>query len=189
MRAGTSRAWSSVPSQLRLPSSAVRVVVALRIAGAAFRLVHQPEGLRRRRMRNVGVGGLIGIADRRPDHPAIGVDLVADIVGAVVGFGQEAAELLLRIVDQHRQQDFALVGGEDRLVVGDEFGAEAEAEQQQEYPERPVAAPVGLEILPAALVDRRQPAGARRDESRIGGDDIRHQTSLRSKSMRGSTQV
>ncbi len=126
----------------------------LRIAGATLLLGHQPEGWRGCGMGNIGIYSLIGIADRRPDHPAIGVDLVLNIGGFIVGLSQEAAELFFGVVHQDRNEKLALVGRQDRLVIGDELGAEAEAEKRQEYPEGPVAAAVRLEVLPTANARR-----------------------------------
>ena len=42
-------------------------------------------------------------------------------------------------------------------VVGEELGEQRDAEQRQEDDEAPVAAPVGLEVAPAARVDRGEP--------------------------------
>ena len=55
---------------------AVRVLSLQRIGGAAGFLVHQPEGRCWCRMRHFGIHRAVGIADRRPDHPAVGIDLV-----------------------------------------------------------------------------------------------------------------
>src|SRR5207248_5569007 len=52
----------------------------------------------------------------------------------------------------------------ERLVVGDEFGAKREHEQHHEDMERPVAAPVGLEVLPAPAIDRRECEKTRSEE-------------------------
>jgi hypothetical protein len=73
-------------------------------------------------MRDVGIRRVVGVADRRPDHPAIGVDLFRDEIRAIIGLGEKAAELLLRIVDDDGNEDLALVGGDDRPVVGDALG-------------------------------------------------------------------
>ena len=104
--------------------------------------------------RVVLVDRMVGVADRRPDGPAVRLHLLQDHRVLVVGDGQEAAELRLGIVDQHREQQLALVVGDDRLVVGDELGEQAEHEQREEDPQAPVAAPVGLEVAPAPLVER-----------------------------------
>src|ERR1035441_9739971 len=44
----------------------------------------------------------------------------------------------------------------DRLVVGDEFREQRDQKQRQENPQRPIAAPVDLEVVPAPPVERRQ---------------------------------
>jgi hypothetical protein len=135
---------------------------ALRIAAAAFLLVEHPGRVRRRRLGDLAVDGLVGIADRRPDDPAVCLDLILHERRTVVRHRQEAAEFLLRIVDQHRKEDFAFVGDDHRLVVGDQLGEERHEEEDEENPQRPVAATVGLEVFPAAAVDRRSVKRARR---------------------------
>jgi hypothetical protein len=165
---------------------AVHVRRALRIARAARLLVVQPGGFCRRGLGNLIVVGAIGITDGRPDHPTIRLDLILDHRVAVVSHREEATELFLRVIDDDREQQLALVGSEHRLVVGDEFGEQRQHEQHEKNPERPVAAAVRPKIGPAPLVERRQfwPLGG----SDVFGDS-RHQTSLFSKSMRGSIQV
>ena len=51
----------------------------------------------------------------------------------------------------------ALVFDQDRLVVGDELGEQADEEQDEEDPQRPEAAPVGLEDFEPPPLKRRQP--------------------------------
>src|SRR5690606_20762318 len=135
---------------------AVRVVNAQFIASATLFLGVEPGRFGRGGAGNLVVHAVIGIADRRPDHPAIGVDLVLDEGIAIVGDREEAAKLLLRVIHQHGIENLAVVGGDDRLVVGDELGKERKDEEDHEDPERPVATTVRLEVLPAALVERRQ---------------------------------
>ena len=91
---------------------------------AALRVGQQPGRRRRQRRRRIEDGGRIGEADRRPDHPAVRLDLVGDERIAIVGPRLEAAELLLRVVDEDRKEELALVGDDQRPVVGDELGAE-----------------------------------------------------------------
>jgi hypothetical protein len=52
----------------------------------------------------------------------------------------------------------AIEADEERPVVGDEFGEEADDEEGEEDPERPEAAPIGTEEGKAALGQRRDPA-------------------------------
>ena len=52
---------------------------------------------------------------------------------------------------------------QERPVVGDQLGEQRDDEQDQEDPERPVAAPVRLEILPAPAVERRRREAVARD--------------------------
>ena len=108
------------------------------------------------RNRQVEIVGRVGETDRRPEHPAVRLDLLADHRVAVVGAGEEAAELFLRVVHEDRKQPFALVVGHDRPVVGDELGEEAQHEQDQKYPERPVAALVGAKVHKPTPVQRRE---------------------------------
>jgi hypothetical protein len=106
---------------------------------------------------------------------------------------RKAAELRFRILVEHRQQDLALVGRDDRPVIGDELCRQRGDKQEQENPERPVAAPVGLEQLQPALVDAGQPRRFLRlqfDLVDVGGGGIHGGYTCRlSKSMRGSIQV
>ena len=90
----------------------------------ALRVGQHPGRRRGRGQGDVEIGRVVGIADRRPDHPAIGLDLVDDDGVAIVGLGEETAELVFGIILESGKQEFALVGDEDRLVVGDEFRAE-----------------------------------------------------------------
>ena len=102
--------------------------------------------------------GVVGVSDQRPDHIAafVGNDLL-QIGIAVVGLGLElAAERGLGVAYEDRVVGVALETDVERLVVGDEFGAKREHEQHHEDMERPVAAPVGLEVLPAPAIDRRE---------------------------------
>jgi len=139
---------------VEIAEDAGRVLRSERIARTTLLLFHQPEGCRGSRMRDVGVDRLVGIADRRPDHPAIRLDLVGNEGGPVVGGGEEATELLFRIVHQHRKQYLALVGRYNRPVIRDEFRKQAEREDDHEDPEGPVAAPVRLEVLQTAAIGR-----------------------------------
>ena len=79
---------------------------------------------------------------------------------AIVGRGLEiAAERGLGIADEGRPIEMAVILDQERPVVGDQFGEQRDEEQDQEYPERPVAAAVRLEILPAPPVERRRSQG------------------------------
>src|SRR5690606_15985497 len=140
----------------------------------------------------------------RPQHPTVGGNLFLNEGVTVVGNRQEAAELLLRIVDEHGQQQLTLVGNEDRAIVGDQLGGERETEKRKEKPERPEAAPIGLKVAQPAPIDgrERKPAGRRLV---LGGRDrcfgvsgllqillkpgVHTQTSRLSKSILGSIQV
>ena len=78
---------------------------------------------------------VVGKPDRRPDNPAVLLDLAVDYRIPVIGLREEAAEFLFRVIDEHRRQQLALVGDQDWLVVGEEFRKQAENEQDQEDPE------------------------------------------------------
>jgi hypothetical protein len=129
-------------------------------------------------------------------------DHVLQIRIAIIGRGLElAAERGLRIGEDHGNERLAVDAHEKRLVVREKLREQRDDEQHHEDPERPVAAPVGLEVLPAAPVDgrhhERAPRGRHIDAHdadrsrvrRIGGAGIHAHTSRVSKSMRGSTQV
>jgi hypothetical protein len=102
--------------------------------------------------------GIVGIADQRPDHGAALVrDQFLQIGIAVVGGGFEiATKSGFGIADEGREIQMAVELDQERTVVGDQFGEQRDHEQDQEDPERPVAAAVGLEVLPAAAVERRR---------------------------------
>src|SRR5690606_17937974 len=68
------------------------------ITAAARLRVIEPGGFGRRGFGDVVVDGAVGIADRRPDQPAIGFYLLADDRIAIIGDGEEAAELLFGVV-------------------------------------------------------------------------------------------
>ena len=90
------------------------------ILGAGFG-PRQVEGRRRRcGQRQFVVDGVVGVADRRPDHPAIGGDLFLVHRVTEIRPRQEAAELGFRIVHEGREQQFALVGHQHRAVVRNE---------------------------------------------------------------------
>src|SRR5690606_35120185 len=116
--------------------------------------------------RIVPIDGVVGIADRRPQHPAVSFDLFDDYGVSIVGDRQEAPELLFRIVDKDRSQQLAFVADEDRSVVGDELCEERNEKQDQEEPEAPIPAFVGFEVLPTTDVDWRwlQPSRDRREQ-------------------------
>ena len=84
------------------------------------------------------------------------LDLVGDEWVAIVGLGLEAAEHFLRIIEEDGEEEVALVRGDQRLVVGDELGAEGGDEQHEEDRERPRPAPVAAEIVEPAPVHRRE---------------------------------
>ena len=84
------------------------------------------------------------------------LDLVGDKGIAVIGARLEAAELVLRIVDEHRKEQLALVGDEQRPVVGDELRAQRGGEEDEENDERPRPAPVAAEIVEPPAVHRRE---------------------------------
>src|SRR5690606_7208728 len=140
--------------QVEITETAIGIAHPLWIALAALFGRIKPERLRRGRFWYLAVHGVVGITDRRPDGPAIIVDLVLYHRVTIVGDGIKAAEFFFRIVDDNRHQQLALVGNENRPVIDDEFGPKGCDKQEEETPQRRVAAVVGLEILPAALVER-----------------------------------
>ena len=117
------------PQRLELaagPGDGRRVLdVLLLERGAALGIGQHPGRRRRQRRRRVEDRGRIGEADRRPDHPAMRLDLVGDERIAIVRARLEPAELVLRIIDEDGEQELALVGGDQRPVVGDELGERA----------------------------------------------------------------
>ena len=122
----------------------------------ALRFRQHPGRRRRRRRRQIEVVRGVGIADQRPDDgAALGRDLLLQIRIAVIGRGLEvAAEGGFGIADEGRPIEMAVILDQERAVVGDQFGEQRDQEQDHEDPERPVTAAVGLEVLPAAAVER-----------------------------------
>ena len=136
---------------------ALRIARRLRVERFAALLGRQHPGRRRwRRQRRREIGGVVGEADRRPEHPTVRLDLRRDAGIAIIGRRLEAAELVLGIGEQHREQQLAFVGGDDRAVVGDEFGEQRDGEQREENAQRPQAALVATEIVEPAPVHRAQ---------------------------------
>ena len=88
------------------------------------------------------------------------IDLIGDKGAAEIGVRLEAAELVLGIIEEDREQDLALVGNDQRPVVGDELGEQREDEENEEDDKRPGAAPVAAEIVEPPLVHGRQPRTA-----------------------------
>ena len=115
--------------------------------------------------------GVVAVAERRPQHPSLGLDGLLELgVGEVGLGGQEVgAERVLGIVAQDRGVELALKRDQQGAVVGDELGEQAEDEEDGEDDERDIAAAVGAEGGEAA-----------------GGDGGQCRAS---KSMRGSTTV
>ena len=67
----------------------------------------------------------VGVPHRRPEHPAVRLDLFLDERIPIVGDRQKAAKLFFRVIDKDRGQYLAVVGDEDWPVVGQELGAMA----------------------------------------------------------------
>jgi hypothetical protein len=133
------------------------------------------RGGRRRRHGELVVDGVVAVANRRPQHPAVVLDQFRHIGVAVVGFGfEQAAEGGFRVGLEHREIEVALILHHDRPVVGDEFRSQTDHEQHQEQAQRPEATAVATEGAPLAPPDRIAAA---------------HQRALRSKSIRGSTHI
>ena len=94
----------------------------------------------------------------RPSSPCSSISSCTARV-AVVGLGlEEAAEGGLRIGDEDGEVEAAVVADEQRLVVGDQLGAQADQQQRREDPQRPAAAPVGAEVRQAAAIERAETA-------------------------------
>src|SRR5690606_2477291 len=128
---------------------------------AALVVGAEPVLQRRRRGRGyvqVVVDAGVVEGNRRPEHPAVLVfDQLAYVRALVVGFQRKlATEGGFRVTLEHRYVPFAVVTYRQRLVVGDQFVAQAEHEQREEQPQRPPATLVGLETLEAASVERGQ---------------------------------
>src|SRR5262249_32661087 len=66
------------------------------------------------------------------------------------------AECLVRIGYEYGEKVLAIVADVERAVVGDELGEQRYDKQDRKDPQRDVAAPIALEVVPAAAIDRRQ---------------------------------
>ena len=128
--------------------------------GAALGVGQHPCRRRRQRGRRVEDGGRVGEADRRPDHPSMRLDLVGDKGIAKIRARLEPSKFGLRIVAKDGEQELALVRGDQRPVVGDEFSEQGSNEQHEKDPERPCAALVAAKIVEPPLVHRREPRTA-----------------------------
>ncbi|MCY1436460.1 hypothetical protein D9M71_525860 [compost metagenome] len=106
----------------------------------------------------VVVDALVAVGNRRPQHPGVlGLEQFADVRALVVGFQRKfAAEGGFRVALERREVPVVVVMHRQRLVVGDQLGAEACAKQDQEQPQRPPATLVGLEQFEAAAIERGQ---------------------------------
>ena len=93
---------------------------------------------------------------------------------AVIGFGFQRATKRRVLVIGHEdgEEEVTLVLDEDGAVIGDALSEQTEREHDDENPERDIAATVLFEGLPATLGDGRETHAP-----------------LRSKSMRGSTNM
>jgi len=78
-------------------------------------------------------------------HGLIAVDRLGAEITAKGRLGVEA-------IGGH--EELAPVAHEDRLVVGDHLGKERQHKERQKQPQRPEGAAVGLEVAPAARVER-----------------------------------
>jgi hypothetical protein len=88
------------------------------------------------------------------------LDLVSDKGVSKIRARLEPSKFILGIVEQDGEQDLALVGGDQRPIVGDELGEQRRDKQDQEDNERPGAALVAAKIVEPPLVHRRQPGSA-----------------------------
>jgi hypothetical protein len=137
-------------------------IAALRIAvlggEVAIDLAQHPGRLGRKRHRRPVIDGLVGEMDRRPDLDRIVLGEIFLCEGiAIIGCGAEVvAEIGVGIGEEDREIALAFDMDEDRLVVGDEFGEQSDEEQDEENPQRPVAALIGFEVSPPPRVQRGQ---------------------------------
>ena len=102
------------------------------------------------------IDGVVGIADRRPDHPAVRVEFFACELFFIIDGGKEPADFLFWIVVEKGQQDLALVACNDGAVVSDYVGKHTDDQDTEKYPKAPVTTPIRFEIVPSSLVDWRQ---------------------------------
>ncbi len=150
----------------------------------------------------VEVDRIVGVADRRPDRPAVLLDLVQDHFVFVIGDREESSELRLWIVDEHGKKHLPLVVGDDGAIVGDELGKEGDNEQRKKDAQAPTAPPVCLEVAPATAIEGRKleelrppvvckprTRGPAPDSRCLLDAGVHPHTSRVSKSMRGSTSV
>src|SRR5262249_30546735 len=87
-------------------------------------------------------------ADGWPHQPALLLDELDDRGVTVDRLGGEhASERRLRVGPEERKVEAAVVADEEGVIVGDQLGAEADAEEDQEDPERPEAPPIGAEVV------------------------------------------
>ncbi len=96
-----------------------------------------PGGWRRCRDFQVVVDALVAERDGRPQGPAIlRGEQFLDIRALVVGFQREfTAKGGFRVTLEYREVPAAVITHGQRFVVGDQFGAQAQAKQNQEQPQ------------------------------------------------------
>ena len=100
--------------------------------------------------------------DRWPDHGAtFFLDEAYQIFVSVVRGCAEQAWIIafgkgrIRIGEDSGKKEAPVHVNENRFIVGYEFGKQRHKKQRKENPQRPVTAAIGLEVFPAAFVDRR----------------------------------
>ena len=127
----------------------------------------------RRRLRHRALGiqvdRLEAELDGREHPPAVSVlDQILHEGLEVLRFGLEyAAELRFRVFEQDREIEFALVAHHQRSIVRDELGEHAQHHHAGDDPQAPVAALVGLEVLPPAPREGRQPKPVARPDRTV----------------------
>src|SRR5690606_27630614 len=109
----------------------------------------------------------------------------------VVGGGAKvAAEGGLGIGAQQREIQLAFVVHDDRPIVREHLGDEAQAEDPKEDPQAPVAAPVCAKAQPRTPARRQRHARRPQRDERIAGEcRVRAHRALAPNFTRGSTQV
>src|SRR5262249_54813488 len=106
-------------------------------------------------------------------------------IAIVRGGAERVAELGIGIGHKNREIILAVDVDVERSIVGDEFGKQREDEQDEKYPKRVVAATIGLEVAPAARIERREFEAARQgsDAHRSSRLDVRPQLLARQRAL------
>jgi len=98
----------------------------------------------------------VGKTHGRPQHPSLAFDLAFDDGISVVRLREKTSKLLFWIILEHRKDQLAFIGGDDRAVVSDEFRKQRQNEQRHEDNEGKESPAVRFKIFQSPLINGRK---------------------------------